>query len=133
FALVGLRRTVATQFRGYLTDLLLVDAADDDFSRLRRRNRDALRDRIVDVMRKPELKIELLALHGGAETDAGDLQLLLKALGDAGNEIRHQRARRAPLRARALCLGARRDFNRAFVHLGRDVVVQHDLKSALRA
>src|SRR5579885_764036 len=62
-ALVGLRRTETAQLGGNLADLLLVDAGDDDLGRLRRRDRDPLRDRIVDVVREAELQVELLALH----------------------------------------------------------------------
>src|SRR5581483_5097123 len=104
-ALVGLGRPEGAQLGGHLADLLLIDAGDDNFGRLRRRDRDALRDRIVDVVRKAELEIELLALHRRAEADAVDLELLLEALGDAGDQVGDQGARRAPLRARTLGLG----------------------------
>src|SRR3569832_1594516 len=50
-ALIGFRTAEAADFGGHLADLLLVDAGDDDFGRLRRCDRDALRDRIVDVVR----------------------------------------------------------------------------------
>ena len=44
-----------------------------------------------------------------------------------------QRARGAPLRARALGFDARIELDRALVHLDGDVVVHHDLHGALRA
>src|SRR5690348_5302320 len=131
--LVRLGRTEAAQLRRHLADLLLVDAGDDDLGRLRRRDRDALRDRIVDVVREAELQVELLALDRSAIADAGVLELLLEALGDAGDQVVHQRARGAPLREGPLALGTRLDLDRALVEADRHVVVQHDLKRALGA
>src|SRR6185312_12914116 len=61
-ALVRLGRPVTADFSGDLTDLLLVDAADLDFGRLRRRDRDAFRDRIVHIVRETELEVQGLAL-----------------------------------------------------------------------
>src|SRR6185437_2556942 len=127
-----LRRTPAADFGRHLADLLLVDAGDDDLGRLRRRDRDALRDRIVDVVREAELQIELLALHRRAIADAGDLQLLLETLGHSGHQIGDLRARGAPQRARALALAARLDRDDALVELDRDVVGQHRLQGAFR-
>src|SRR6185437_4795286 len=132
-ALVRLRRTPAADFGRHLADLLLVDAGDDDLGRLRRRDRDALRDRIVDVVREAELQVELLALHRRAIADAGDLQLLLEALGDAVDDVVHQRARGAPLREGALGLVTRLDLDPGLVHADRHVVVQHELERALGA
>src|SRR5512146_242587 len=132
-ALVRLGRTVTADFRGHLADLLLVDAGDDDLGRLRRRDGDARRDRVVDVVREAELQAELLALHRRAITDAGDLELLFEALGHAIDQVAHQRAGGAPLRARALGLMARLDLDRTLVHGDDDVVVQHELKRAFRA
>src|SRR6185503_15775220 len=132
-ALIGLRTTEAADLGGHLADLLLVDAGDDDFSRLGRRDGDALRDRVVDVVRVAELQVELLALHRRAIADAVDLELLLEALGHAADQIVHKRARGAPLRAGALGLGTRLDVDRSLVHRNRHVVVQNELKSAFRA
>src|SRR5205085_5670923 len=75
-ALVGLRRTVAADFRGHLADALRVAAHDGDLGRLRHRDRDAFRDRIDDVMAVAERELQALALHRGAVADAGDLELL---------------------------------------------------------
>src|SRR5262249_31687999 len=79
-----------------------------------------------------ERELQFLALHRRAVADAADLQPLLETLGDAGHEIVDQGARQSPHRARALGLGARRNHDAAVLHLGHDVVVQHDLERALR-
>ena len=80
-----------------------------------------------------ERDLQVLALHRGAIADAVDLEPLLKTFGDAGDQIGDQRARRAPLRAGALGLEARVDFDLPVVELDQYVVVQHDLQRALRA
>ena len=79
-----------------------------------------------------ELQLQVLALGIGAIADAGDFQLLLKALGDALDQVRHLRARGAVQRARPLGLIARRDLDRAILELDLDVVVHDELKLALR-
>src|ERR1019366_678732 len=132
-AFVRLGRTEAADLGGDVADFLLVDAGDHDLGRLRRRDRDAFRDREVYVVAEAELQVQRLALHRGAVADAGDLQPLLEALGHARDQIGDQRARRAPHRARPLALAARLELDRALVHLGRHVVMQHDLHGALRA
>ena len=55
-ALVGLGRTEFADLGGDLADLLLVDAADHDLGRLRRRDGDAFRDRIDHVVAVAELR-----------------------------------------------------------------------------
>ncbi len=57
----------------HLANDLFVDTRDRDFRRLRRRDRDAGRDRIDDVVRVAELELQVLALHRRAVTDAVDL------------------------------------------------------------
>ena len=93
---------------------------------------DAFRDRIDDVVAIAERELQILALHRGAIADAADFQALLETLGDARDEIGDQRARGAPLRARALGLGARLDLDLAAVELDRDIVVQRRLQRAFR-
>src|SRR5262245_35653646 len=131
-ALVGLRRPESTNLGRDLADLLPIDAADHDLGRTRGRDRDSLRDRIAHVVAEAERELQFLALHRRAVADAADLQPLLETLGDAGHEIVDQGARQSPHRARALGLGARRNHDAAVLHLGHDVVVQHDLERALR-
>src|SRR5215213_8111730 len=72
-ALVGLRRTERADFGGNLADLLLVDARDHDLGRLRRRDRDAFRNRIEHLMTVTERDLQVLALQRRAIADAGDL------------------------------------------------------------
>jgi len=49
-----------------------------------RHDRDPFGDRIDHIMAVAELKRRFLALHRRAVADAGDLELLLEALGHAG-------------------------------------------------
>src|SRR4051794_7100636 len=95
-ALVRLWRTILADLGGDLADLLAVGAGDHDFGRLRRHNGDAFRDRIDNIVAVAERELQVLALHGRAIADAGDFEFALEALGDAGHQIVHQRARGAP-------------------------------------
>src|SRR5204862_4012101 len=120
-ALVGLGRAERADLGRDLSDPLLVDAAHQDLGRPRRRDRDAFRDRIDHVVAVAERDLQVLALQRGAVADAGDLELLLEALGNAGDEVVHQRARGAPHRARALAVVARVDLDLAFVYRHQDI------------
>src|SRR5712671_4812353 len=131
-ALVGLGPAETADLGRDLADLLTVDPGDDDLGRLRRRDRDAGRDRIDHVMAVAERDLQILALHRRAIADAGDLELPLAALGDAGDQVGDQRARGAPHRARALGLVARVDLDAALVHLGGDFLGQHEFEGAFR-
>src|SRR5579883_1792224 len=131
-ALVWLGLAETADLGGDLADLLPVDAGDHHLGRLRRRDRDAGRDRVDHVVAVAERDLQVLALHRGAVADAVDLELALEALGDAGDEVRHQRARGAPHRARAFGLVARIDLDRALLQFGADVLGQHQLEGALR-
>src|SRR5262249_11690882 len=90
------------------------------------------RDVIHDVVAQAGLHLQLLALQRRAVADAADLELALEALGDAGHQVGDQRARGAPHGERALGLRTRVDLDATALHLGGDVVVQHDLQGALR-
>src|ERR1700730_3777417 len=116
-ALVGLGRPEAADFRRDLADLLFVDAGHQDFGRLRGHDRDALRDRVDHVMAVAERDMKDLALDSGALADARDIELALEALGDAGDQIGDERARRAPHGEGAICLAARVDLDGSLVHL----------------
>src|SRR3989440_5468561 len=72
-ALVRLGLAEAADLRRHLADLLAVDAGDHHLGRLRRRDRDAGRDRVDHVVAVAERDLQVLALHGGAVADAGDL------------------------------------------------------------
>src|SRR5690349_20252350 len=92
-ALVRLRRTDGADLRAHLSDLLAVDALDDDFRLARRLHRDAFRDREIHGMREAEREAQHLALHRGAVTDADELELALVALRHARHHVRDVRAR----------------------------------------
>src|SRR5262245_34218873 len=132
-ALVGLGLAEGADLGGDVADLLAVDAADHDLGRPRRRDRDALRDRVDDVVAVAELNLQVLALHRGPVADAGDLQPPLESLGHALHHIGQQRPVGAPHGAGTLAVAARVDLDLALVHLGLDVVVQHQRKRAFRA
>src|SRR5262245_10952822 len=132
-ALVRLGRPIAANLGGHLADLLLVDAGHHDLGRLRRRDRNALRDRIDDLVAVAELKLQILALHGGAIADAGDLEPALEPLGHAGDHVGEQRPHGAPHGARALAVVGRVDLDGAALHLDGDIVVQRELQGAFRA
>ena len=88
---------------------------------------------VIDhVVAVAERELQVLALQRGAVTDAGDLELLLETLGDALDQVRDLRARGAVQRAGAVGLVARRDLDRAVLELHVDVVVDDELKLALR-
>src|SRR5262249_25000502 len=131
-ALVRLRGPVLANLGCDLADLMPVATGDDNLNRSRRGDRDPLRDRVHDVVAIAERKMQIFALHRGTITDAVDFQALLEPLGDARNEIGHQRARGAPLGPRALGLGARLDLDLAAFELDRDVIVQRHLQGAFR-
>jgi hypothetical protein len=80
-----------------------------------------------------ELDLQVLALQGGAITDAADLESALETFGDSRHRIGEQRAAGPPHRARALGIGARIDLDLAALHLGRHIAVQRDRKRALGA
>src|ERR1700737_639553 len=95
-ALIGLGRPEPADLGRDLSDLLPVDPGHHDLGRPRCHDRDALGDRVLDLVAEPERQLQILALHRRAVADAGDLQSLLEALGHAGDEIVHQRARQPP-------------------------------------
>src|SRR3990170_6848003 len=132
-ALVRLRLAERADLGGDLPDLLLVGAGDHNLGRLGRGDRDAFRDRIDDVVAVAERNLQVPALDRGAIADAGDLELALKSLGHAGDQVGDERARGAPHRARALGLRTRVDRDRAALHLDRHLLGQRDLQRPLRA
>src|SRR4051812_9788168 len=99
-ALVRLRRTNGANLRAHLTDLLTVDALDDDFGLAGRLHRDAFRNREVHGVGEAEREAQRLALHRGAVTDADELELALVALRHARHHVGQVRARSAGRHAR---------------------------------
>src|SRR5215831_1456606 len=132
-ALIGFGLAESADFGGDVADFLLVDAGDDDLGRLGYRDRDALRDRINDVVAIAELDLQVLALQGGAIADAADLESALETFGHSRHRIGEQRPAGPPHGARALGIGARIDLDFAALHLGRHIAVQRDRKRALGA
>src|ERR1700712_3042404 len=65
-ALVRLGLAPAAGFGGDLAGLLLVDARDVPRGGIGRLDLDALRDRVIDVVRIAELQLQVLALDCGA-------------------------------------------------------------------
>src|SRR5688572_9641274 len=105
-ALVRLGRALLTDVGRHLADQDLVDPGDQDLGRALGRKRDALGRRELDRVRVAELQDELLAVHVGAITGAGDLERLLEARVDAGDHVRQVGAHGAVDRGvRALVLG----------------------------
>src|SRR5262245_20095078 len=106
FALVGLRRTRRTQLGGELPHLLLVDARHGDQLLLGARHLyvETGRHLVDHIVAVADLQLDVLALHGGAETDAVDLQRLAVALGDALDQVDDLGARHAPHGTRLLAV-----------------------------
>src|SRR5690606_25114167 len=73
-----------------------------------------------------------LALDGSAVADAVDVELLPEAAGDAGDEIRHLRARHAPLLAGAFRKTARPHVDGTILDRDRHVVGRGERARALR-
>ena len=82
-------------------------------------------------MRKAQLQLQVLALHGRAVADTGDFQFFAEPFRHAAHEIVHQRALHAPHGAGAIALDTRRERNVAVAkgrcHFGH----QSQLKLAL--
>lgn len=69
-ALVGFRRVVAADLGGELADELFVDAFHLDLGVVRDRDLEVGRDRVEQRMGAAQLEVEVVALDGGAKTDA---------------------------------------------------------------
>src|SRR5262249_34309631 len=93
-AFVRLRRTVAADFRRDLADALLVDAGDRQLGLLVDGDRDAGRDRVIDVVAVAELQHQGLALYVRAVADALDLHVPCVALLHALDGVADQAPRR---------------------------------------
>ena len=87
-ALVRLRRTLGTDLGGNLADLLLVDALDVDVGVVRALEGDALRGGVDHRVRVTQGQIQVLALELNTVANAGELEDLGVALGDAAYKQR---------------------------------------------
>src|SRR5438128_7658972 len=111
-ALVRLGRAHLSHLGRDLTDLLLVDALDDDLGRDRHLEGDPLRRLHHDGMGEADVQPEIGALQRRAVADALQLEALLESLGDALDHVRDQRARQAVQRAIVAALGGPGDRDR---------------------
>src|SRR5665647_1880101 len=91
-ALVGLGLADLTDVRRDLAHLLLVDATDRQLGRALHREGDAGRGRHRNRVREAEGELEARALGRHTVAGSDDLQLLLVAVRDAGDEIRQERS-----------------------------------------
>src|SRR5690348_13287594 len=73
-ALVGFGLAKGADLGRHLSDLLAVDPGDHNLGGLRRRGRDAGRDRVDHVVAVAGRDLQVLALHGRGIADAGDLE-----------------------------------------------------------
>ena len=80
---------------------------------------DTVGDRVAHLMAESELQHQILALELGAVSDAVDLQVAGEALGDAGDQVVDDAARRAPhlLGAVAVVPGPDHDLVAVALHL----------------
>src|SRR4029450_4728037 len=116
-ALVGLRLAPAADLGGNLADLLLVDAADLDRGVVGSLDVDAFRPGEIDIVAIAELQLQVPALGLRTLADAGDLQHLREARGDARHQVLHVGALHAPRGAVALRVDQRSDADFAFADL----------------
>src|SRR5690348_11236180 len=129
-ALIGLGLAEGADHRRGLPDPLAVGAGDGDRGRLLAGDLDVARDRENHVVAVAQLQHQVLALDGGAIAHALDLQALGEALGDAGDHVVDESARRAPMDAGALGLVARLHHHLAVLHRGADLAAQRQLERA---
>src|SRR5438094_560710 len=95
-ALVRLGLAPTADLGGDLANLLLVDAADLDRILVGSLHVDPVGQLVIDVVAVTELQAQAAALGLGAVADASDLEHLGEAVGDAGDEILHERPLHAP-------------------------------------
>src|SRR5699024_6373451 len=86
-ALVGFGATEGADLGGHLTDDLLVDALDHDFSGAGALDGDPFRDVVDDVVGETKLQPEGLALHLATESDTDQVELALETVADAHHHV----------------------------------------------
>src|SRR6478672_11101582 len=104
-ALVRLGRAHLADLGGRLADHLLVRPLDEDLRWRRHLEGDAGARLDRHGVRVADAELEVGALERGAVTDALDLELLLEALRDALDHVRHERPRQAVQRPVLPALG----------------------------
>src|SRR6478735_1211925 len=130
-AFVGLGLAPATDLGGELADRLLVDSTNLDRDLIGRLHFDTLGHVEIDVVAVAELQLELAALGLRTVADAGDLKHLGKALGDALDQVRHQRTLQTPVGPGVLAVVGRLHRDAAVVELVVDQFVGADRQGAL--
>src|SRR5258706_4631026 len=130
-ALVRLRRSVGADFRGDLSDLLLVGALDDDFGLHGRFDPDTLGHLVHDRVREAQGQIDRVARGLGPVANAHQQELLLVTLGHALDHAGDQRAHGT---VHGVRFGVRRlEGQRIAVLLDRDFAAEGALQRAKRA
>ena len=108
----------------------LVDALDRDLGVLGHGDLDVLRDREQNRMREAEAQVEVLSLHGGLETDALDLEILVKPC-YAHDHVVDQGARETVQRLHAAGLRAANKRDLVVGHVGLDSLRQRPAQVSL--
>src|SRR5690606_25719642 len=91
-ALVGLRLAERADLGRHLAHLLLVGTADHDLGLRRGSQGDAFRRGEHHRVGEAQVQAQVLALHGGAVTDADQLELAAETLGNANDHVGEDRA-----------------------------------------
>src|SRR5690606_26562265 len=89
-AFVGLWRTEGADLRGHLAEQLLVSRLEHDFGLGRGFGADTCGQLILNGVRKPQGQIDLVPLGVGPVTDANQLQLSLKTIGNTAHHVVYQ-------------------------------------------
>src|SRR5580700_1960766 len=125
FIRLGLAQT--PNIRGDLSNHLFVDALNVNLVLALDCERDALGRLERDRMREPKGQVQTLARLGGAVTDAADLEALAKALADAFDHIRDQRAREPVRAAMYFCIALALDQHLTVVQTDVDDIGEQTL------
>src|SRR6266550_203985 len=127
-ALVWLGRAHLSDLCRGLSDLLLVDALDDDLRIGRNLERDPLRRLDHNWMRIADVQPEIRALQSGAVADSLQLETLLETLRNALDHVGDERACQTVQRPILAALGRTGNGDRAVrlldLHPGRHLLLQ---------
>jgi len=116
-----------------LTNLLLVNAGDDDFRRCRHGKGDALGCGIDHFVAETERELDVLALQCSAITNALNGQLLFETSAHPGDHVLDQRAGGAPGSTSFTGVVSRGDDNAIRTLLNIDDIHEREAQFALRA
>src|SRR5262245_12208029 len=130
-ALVRLGWTQAAKLGGHLANDRLVGAVDHDLRRLRRGQLDSRRRLVLHRVGETKSELQPVRPHFGLVADAGDLELLLIALGHAFDHVEEQGPRESVQRLVVLLIGDAADFQRAVIFRDADTVGKGARKLAL--